>query len=295
MIDTLLLLSILNLEESSVFENLIITILGVILSIVIIVLGFCVIFYFLEMAYVEYVKKKLFFNHVYLRKRTLTKPQKSILRKNFKFYQKLSSKHQSYFEHRVFKIIRGTEFIGNDIEVRDEMKIIIAATLVKLTFGLRDYNIGSVERIVFYPEEFYSQTNKAYHKGEFNLGMKALVFSWKDVLHGYEIEDDNLNLAIHEYTHAIHFHYLGTRSNNTSAAIFLESYVELSNMLDNDPELKTKLVQSKFLRDYAFTNQFEFLSVIMETFIESPEDFKRQFPRIYNKTREMLNFYFKGY
>ncbi|MEM5563969.1 zinc-dependent peptidase [Psychroserpens sp. AS72] len=252
-------------------------------------------FYFFEMAYVEYVNKKLFFNHVYLRQRKLSHSQKSLLKKNIKFYQKLPLKHQSYFEHRVCKIINETEFIGKDIEVTEEMKVVLSATLIKLTFGLRDYNIESVERIIFYPEEFYSQTNKAYHKGEFNLGLKALVFSWKDVLHGYEIEDDNLNLAIHEFTHAIHFYYMKVRRTSTSAAIFLDAFVELTNMLDTNPELKIKLVKSNFLREYAFTNQFEFLSVIIETFIESPQQFKSEFPNIYGKVKTMLGFNFAGY
>ena len=252
-------------------------------------------FYLLEMAYVEYVNKVLFVNHVYFWKRKLTKDQKSILRTNFKFYQELSLKHQTYFEHRVYQFINTKEFIGNNIEVSEEMRIVISATLVKLTFGLRDYNIKSVERIIFYPEEFYSQTNKAYHKGEFNLGLKALVFSWKDVLYGYEVADDNLNLAIHEFTHAIHFYYMSVRRRSTSAAIFIDTFEELTTMLDNEPALKTKLVESNFLRDYAFTNQFEFLSVIIETFIESPQQFSRSFPSIYRKVKTMLGFDFIGY
>ncbi|WP_052467123.1 zinc-dependent peptidase [Psychroserpens damuponensis] len=252
-------------------------------------------FYFFEMAYVEYINKKLFFNHVYFRKKKLTNSQKSLLNKNFKFYQRLSIKHQSYFEHRVYKIISETEFIGKDIDVTEEMKLVLSATLTKLTFGLRDYNIESVERIIFYPEAFYSQTNKTYHKGEFNLGLRALVLSWKDVLHGYEIEDDNLNLAVHEFTHAIHFYYMKVRRSSTSAAIFLDAFVELTTMLDNDQKLKTRLVDSNFLRDYAYTNQFEFISVIVETFIESPQDFRSNFPLIYNKVKTMLGFNFAGY
>lgn len=250
---------------------------------------------FFEMAYVEYINKKLFFNHIYFNKKKLTNDQKSVLRRQFKFYNKLSLEHKSHFEHRVYKIIKRKEFIGNDIEVTEEMKVIIASTLVKLTFGLRDYQIKSVERIIFYPDEFYSHTNKAYHKGEFNLGLKALVFSWKDVLHGYNIEDDNINLAVHEFTHAIHFYYMRVRRHSSSSAIFLDAYVELSNMLDNNAGLKSKLVTSQFLRDYAFTNQFEFLSVVIETFIESPEAFKSQFPQIYKKVKTMLNFNFAGY
>jgi len=247
---------------------------------------------FFEMAYVEYVKKKLFYNHIYFRKRQLTNRQKSILKRNFKFYQKLSPKYQSYFEHRMCQFLNRTEFVGKGIGITDEIKVIISATLIKLTFGLRDYKIKSVKRVIIYPDEFYSQTNQAYHKGEFNLGLKAIVFSWKDVLHGYEIEDDNINLAIHEFTHAIHFYYMSARRYSTSAAIFLDSFVELSHLLDHDLDLKSKLISSQFLRDYAYTNQFEFLSVILETFIESPELFKAQFPGIYNKVKVMLGFNF---
>ena len=155
MIDTLLPLSIFNFEKSSELESWISTVFGGLILIIVIIFTFRAIFYFFEMAYVEYVKKKLFFNHVYLIKRKLTNSQKSILRKNFKFYQKLSIKHKAYFEHRVSEFIRGTDFIGKSIEVTDEMKVVISATLVKLTFGLRDYKIKSVERIIFYPEEFY--------------------------------------------------------------------------------------------------------------------------------------------
>ncbi|WP_321262248.1 zinc-dependent peptidase [Psychroserpens sp.] len=253
------------------------------------------VFQFLEMAFVEYVNKKLFYNHFYLFRKKLTSQQLEILRNEFSFYRKLDQIHKSNFEHRMARVINRLEFIGKDIAISDEMKIVIAATQVKLTFGLRDFLIKSVDRIIIYPEEFYSQTNKTYHKGEFNLGYKALVFSWNDVVHGYHIEDDNLNLAVHEFTHAIHFYYMRVRRYSTSAAIFLDVYVELTNMLDRNAKLKSELVRSKFLRDYAYTNQFEFLSVILETFIESPEQFKLQFPEIYEKVKTMLNFNFAGY
>ncbi|WP_456438574.1 zinc-dependent peptidase [Psychroserpens sp.] len=247
------------------------------------------------MAYVEYFKKRLFYNHLYINKKKLSIDQKSILRQKIKFYNNLSIKHKSYFEHRVVKTINRTEFVGKELEVSDEMRVVISATLVKLTFGLRDYKIDSVERVLIYPEEFYSQTNKAYHKGEFNLGYRALVLSWKDVLHGYHVEDDNLNLAVHEFIHAIHLYYKNVRNRSASSAIFLDSFYELTQDLDENFKLKEELVSSKYIRDYAFTNQFEFLAVIIETFIETPQEFKSQFPEIYKKVKGMLNFNFVGY
>ncbi len=252
-------------------------------------------FGFFEMAYVEYIKKRLFYNHFYFKKKTLNKEQRFILSKYIKLYNGLSLDHKVYFEHRVATIMNTMEFIGKGIEVSETMKLITSATLVKLTFGFRDYQISSVERILIYPEEFYSQTNKTYHKGEFNPAYRALVMSWKDVLYGYEIDDDNLNLAIHEFIHAIHFYYMSVRRKSTSAAIFLDSFQELVTYLDANAVLKTNLVSSGYLRDYAYTNQFEFLSVIVETFIETPIEFKSKFPKLYSKVKLMLNYNFNGY
>ncbi|MFK7783327.1 zinc-dependent peptidase [Psychroserpens sp.] len=252
-------------------------------------------FYFIEMMYIRYFNKRLFFNHLYINKNELTNEEKSILSQTIRFYDQLSIKHKTYFEHRVYKTINRIEFIGKQLEVSSEMKLIVSGTLVKLTFGLRDYKIDSVERILIYPEAFYSTTNKAYHKGEFNLGYKALVLSWKDVLHGYQVEDDNLNLAVHEFIHAIHFYYMSVRKRNTSAAIFVDSFYELTQDLDQNSLLKERLISSRYLRDYAFTNQFEFLAVIIETFIETPQEFESQFPEIYKKVKSMLNFNFAGY
>lgn len=282
-------------EENPEVVRLVIIIAAILLGSFFVYLGVTRIFYFFEMAYVEYIKKSLFYNHLYFKKRSLTIAQTDVLIEYIKFYNRLSPRYKSYFEHRVLQILNRIEFIGKDITVTEEMKTIISATLVKLTFGLRDYKIKSVERVILYPDEFYSQTNKTLHKGEFNLGYKALVLSWKDVLHGYAIADDNLNLAVHEFTHAIHFYYMQVRRSSTSAAIFLNSYVELINKLDADDALKTKLIRSKFLRDYAYTNQYEFLSVLIETFIESPMEFREYFPGIYGKIKSMLGFNFEGY
>lgn len=253
------------------------------------------IFRFLEMAYVEYVKKQLFYNHIYFRTYRLNNEQRSYLQLYFTFYNRLTDLQKGQFEHRVSVLIKRTEFIGKQIDITEEMKVLIMGTLAKLTFGLRDYKINSVERILIYPTEFYSPANKTYHKGEFNLGYKALVFSWEDVLHGYDVADDNINLAVHEFTHALHFYYMRVRRSSTSAAIFLDSHAELFQELNGNPDLKHRLEISKFLREYAFTNQFEFLSVILETFIESPQEFKSQFPEIYKRVKTMLNFNFSEY
>lgn len=252
-------------------------------------------FNFFEMARVEYFEKQLFFTHVYLKKNKLPEVYKQILQEEFSFYKRLQVSQKKNFEHRLHYFLNNVDFLGKEIEVTNTMKVLIAATATKLTFGYRDYKIQSVDKVIIYPKIYYSTINKQYHKGEFNLQLNALIFSWEDFVKGYAITDDNINLGVHEYIHAIHFSFIKSRAHSTSAAIFIVAFQELTAKLDADTTLKQKLIESRYLRDYAFENQFEFISVLVENFIETPTEFRSKFPEIYDKVKEMLNFNFSGY
>ena len=247
----------------------------------------------LEMTYVL-KNKKPFFVHFYPFLRTLNPKQKLILKNQFIFFDKLDKQHKRYFEHRVASFIKDKDFIGRGgMEITNEVKVLIAATAIMLTFGFRDFYIGLINKIVVYPEIFFSKINQEYHKGEFNPKLKTLVISWKDFKLGYKTTKDNINLGIHEFVHAIHLNSLSER--DISSTIFSDSFAELTEMLSKDESLREELIQSKYIRKYAFTNQFEFLAVLIESFIESPQEFKCHFPNIYLKIRQMLNFNFAGY
>ncbi len=246
-----------------------------------------------EMGYVIRNKKPFYVHNPFFLKQ-IDPSQKKILLDKFKFYKKLSPKHQHYFEHRVASFIKDKKFIGREgLFVTEEMKVLISATAVMLTFGFRDFYIGLISTIFIYPDEFYSAINESYHKGEFNPKLETLVLSWKDFKKGFDNETDKINLGIHEFAHAIHLNSIKER--DVSSTIFSDSFKELTDLLANQESLRKNLIDSKYFREYAYTNQYEFLAVIIETFIESPSEFRSQFPEIYNKTKQMLNFNFAGY
>ncbi len=60
-------------------------------------------------------------------------------------------------------------------------------------------------------------------------------------------------------------------------------------------DVKDQLNKAEYFRAYAFTNQYEFMAVLAEYFFESPEDFKKFFPKIYEHIKKMLNFNYAGY
>ncbi|WP_375238255.1 zinc-dependent peptidase [Aurantibacter sp.] len=232
--------------------------------------------------------------HFYPFKKTLPQADKAYLLANFKFYKNLVPKRQRFFEHRVTVVLNKKEFIARqDFQITQEVKLLISATAVMLTFGMKNYIIKALERVIIYPKVFYSTINDDHHKGEFNPSLKAIVFSWEDFVSGYDIDNDNLNLGIHEFTHAIHFNSLS--QNDYSSKIFKKSFNDLTLFLSKNEALRKELIASKYFRDYAFTNQFEFLAVLIENFIETPEDFKSHFPNLYEKVKQLLKFNFAKY
>lgn len=229
------------------------------------------------------------FVHLYLFPDKLTKGQEAILHQNFSFYRKLSPRRKVYFQHRVHAFIEKYNFAARDIEVTDEMKVKIAATSIMLTFGMRKYLYDVFKTILIYPGVYESPKDGAMHKGEFNPALGVIVFSWYDFEQGLLFDNDNLNLGLHEFAHALHFDSLSRRRPGASAVIYRDMFNEIMEYLAGTDKRK-RLVEGNYFRSYAFTNQHEFMAVILEYFFETPYEFKQKFPELYKLVKRMINF-----
>lgn len=117
--------------------------------------------------------------------------------------------------------------------------------------------------------------------------MKVVVFSWEDFLIGHQTNNDNINLGLHEFSHALHFHCL--RNRNPSSIIFYDEFNKVIRYY-HEEILNQKLFEKGYFRDYALKNQFEFIAVVLEHFFETPEIFKNNFPELYQNVSAMINF-----
>ena len=209
------------------------------------------------------------------------------LNSSFPFYIRLSDKKKIYFDHRIASFLDQYEFVSREgFIITEEVRVQVAATLTMLSFGMREYLCDVFDKIIIYPSVYFSRITKQYHKGEFNPNTRAVVFSWEDFQKGFDVSTDNLNLGIHEFAHVLH--YQGLRSNDSSAVLFSRMYNEINEEV-SIPSVKEQLIQANYFRIYAFTNQFEFLACILENFFETPLEFEKQFPHLYNKVSLMLN------
>lgn len=235
----------------------------------------------------------MFFNrpvyvHWYWKTKKLTPQQGFYLRQHFPILQKRPRKDQKHFEHRVARFIQHYAFIGREnLVVTEEMKVMIAGTAVLLSFGMRHYLIATFDKIILFLTAYYSNSGNNWHKGEFNPRMKAIVFSWKDFVHGFSTKNDNLHLGFHEFAHAYHFH--GLKSQDSSAIIFADMYQKIKKYVLQTKHHQ-KLITSNYFRIYAYTNSFEFVAVLLEHFFETPEKFQEEFPELFQKVKKMINY-----
>ena len=227
------------------------------------------------------------YTHLYLFPKTVSAQEEEILNKRIVFYNKLEEKNKKYFRHRMASFKNNCEFVcKEDFQLNTEAQVIISATYVMLTFGMRKYLFDVFDKIIIYPDVYYSTINEQYHQGEFNPRMKAVVFSWKHFYEGFSIDNNNLILGLHEFTHAIH--YKSMKNQDASSLSFKKHFNNLIKVI-SQPEYKQRLINSTYFRIYAYTNHFEFISVIIEHYFETPDQFKKEFPELFANVSLMLN------
>lgn len=226
-----------------------------------------------------WVSRNLFFG------KDLSPGYHQVLYSNLKFYRALPPSSQKLFRRRVRFFIKGRQFHGrHGLEVTEEMKVLLSASAIKLTFGLDHFVFDSFKNIFVYPEPYYSTTTGNMHKGETHP-VGAVVFSWKDFLHGIEDEEDNLNLGLHEFSHAF---ILELKKGNIPDELLMEHFLELKKVIFN-PRVRQAVLNHGYLREYGQENFMEFVAVCVESYFETPDQFRAQIPALYAHLCKMLN------
>lgn len=234
------------------------------------------------------VFKKPPFVHFYPIKKKLPPYGSFILENEFAFYRKLPKRYKGYFNHRVQSFIKHYKFVGREeLEVTDEMKIKVAATWVMLTFGLRRYMTNFFEVVILYPD-VYESFNGNYHYAEYNPGVKAIVFSWKHFDAGLNFDVHEVNLGLHQFAHVVHTASVSEHW-GAAGALYTDTFDKIMHYL-SEPENAHKVGESHFFRNYAYSNPYDFMAVVLEYFFETPEEFRRELPELYGMVIQLINY-----
>ncbi|MCW3071140.1 MAG: hypothetical protein JWO44_1030 [Bacteroidetes bacterium] len=176
-------------------------------------------------------------------------------------------------------------FVGREgLVITDEIRVLISAAAVQLTFGLKDYTISHLHTINVFPKVFYSRLFETSFKGLTTQG-GVLSISWDDFREGYASGTDKLNLGLHELAHALNIDMDEEGSYDDHFSWHFEKWKAAASY-----ELqRLKEGSITFLRKYASTNIHEFFAVCIEHFFEAPSQFRLALPVLYGHTALMLN------
>ena len=227
----------------------------------------------------DYINRHLIFRKIDAR-------SKAFLETNFRYYQALNIKDKLLFERRVQKFIDMKDFVARgDLQVVTlEMKTLIAASAIQITFGLPGIYFSHFYRILVYPDNYYSTITHQYHQGEVNT-RGIIVLSWKNLVKGYLDNSDGRNLGLHEMAHALKlvdaiksddYNFMDPDS---FYAFIKYSRIEMQKIADGE---------DSFFRSYAATNDYEFFAVAVENFFERSGEFVTYHPTLYRLLCELL-------
>lgn len=219
-------------------------------------------------------------NRHFLKQRSELEP---ILVKHLEYYRKLDEHSKVKFLFRCLVLIKHKKFIGKEnFDITEEVKTLIVASMVQLTFGLRDFVLPDFHTFIIYPGTYKSPLTGILHRGE--TSMKGyVVLSWQHFIEGYENSEDRINLGLHELSHALDLSRI-VRSADPDFYEYFNKFQAASGNVFND----VNEMDHHFLRKYAGTDEREFFSVCVEHFFEDPKGFKTYLPQLYQHLTMLL-------
>ena len=206
--------------------------------------------------------------------------RQTILRE-FPYVRDWTHEERLKFEIRTLIIMRKKHFRGAEgFEISNYHKIIISATLARLTMGIRrKFDLPRFQLIEVYPREFYSRLIERDVKG-LTLGNGRLFLSWAHFEEGHDDPSDKVHVGLHEFAHAIMIEFDKFEYTPAWADWHREAQPVYRSIADTE---------NHFFRQYGGTNMAEFWAVTVETFFEQPREFSMQFPSLFRETCRMLN------
>ena len=216
-------------------------------------------------------------------------PWRDVMNRRVPFYSGLDEAGKQRFEDDVRIFVAEQRIYGpRGATVEDRIKVLVGASAAILTHGLPDWEWPGLRDIVIYRTSF----DEDYQVGGDNpiLGMVhaqgPIVFSAKDLRHGFGKPRDGLNVGLHELAHVMDF--ADGRADGVPAGL---TWVGTAPWIQLVAERLGELQQgadSGALRDYAGVNEAELFAVAVEVFFERPRSLKKKDPELY----EMLQRFF---
>lgn len=214
-------------------------------------------------------------------------------------YRHLGDEEKVKIERSILRFIHTKEFIGVRLQIRTEMKVVIAFYACLIVLKKEGYCYPRLKQILLYSHDFIVDEIKGfggiYTKARFVLegqsGDETVVLSWHEARkQAYHLRHHNV--IIHEFAHELDFE---DGAADGIPPLERSVYGEWVHVMHREYARLAKAVQKgrylgkyKQLGEYAATNEAEFFAVTSELFFERPYRLHANFPAIFS---ELEKFY----
>jgi len=200
------------------------------------------------------------------------------------YYRSLSDAGRRRFLQRVLVFMEVKKFEYIDIEPVEIMPLLISATAVQLTFGLRNYLLDHFRTIHILKDRYrYGFYNQPF---EGHVAEDGIYFSWNHFFREYSDYSDGQNVGLHEMAHALTYVNFSVQEGRDDR--FHDHFSEFSAVARPIFE-RMQAGETTLLDPYAATNYHEFWAVCIETFFERSNSLKKQMSGLYSALCILLN------
>lgn len=200
------------------------------------------------------------------------------------YFYDLSYNQKINFIKRVHRFIQSKKFHYIGLEPKEEIPILVGASAVQVTFGLDNYLLDHFKNIYILADAYRMDTDEELYIG--HVAPDGIYFSWKHFLFGYSDNTDNVNVAVHEFSHALLYNnFFAQYGNDQQFRLNYEKFSTTTGPILADVITKRR----SYLRSYAFSNLHEFWAVSVEAFFENPAGLKMYMPDLYEALCRVLN------
>ena len=163
------------------------------------------------------------------------------------------------------------------------MPVLVSATAIQLTFGLKNYLLPFYKYVRIYPEEYFGDTLKILAG---NVQDNTITVAWNHLLKGLENEWDGANVGLHEMSHALYFQKMVIEQEFKHK--FSKRYNQLLSECRSayEDEVKGRV---DLYSEYANTNLQEFWAESVELFFEKPAAMQQCYPSVFDAMKKVLN------
>lgn len=208
-----------------------------------------------------------------------------ILSKHFYYFQQLSPDKKKIFIKRCKRFIERKIFTIHSSEVLREMPVLVAATAIQLSFGLKKYLYPHFLHIHIYPQEFL-RVHPVICFLEGNVSGHSIRLSWKHLFDGIKNYNNGQNVGLHEMAHALYYQTFVTETHVDKD--FRDFFFNFNDDGNKVYEIEQALDAGLYSR-YAMQNFQEFWAESVEIFFEKPLELFKKYPDLYYAMRNILN------